>query len=88
MPKILKRLVSQLEAKGKSKQAAYAIAVSSLQKSGNLQKGTTKPTAQGVQRGNMTAAERAKNRAARTTGRKESDYTYNQLNNTARLKRK
>lgn len=88
MPKILKRLVSQLEAKGKSKQAAFAIATSALQKSGNLKKGTQQPTKQGEQRGNMSAAERAKNRAARLTGRKESAYTYNQLNNTARLKKK
>jgi len=38
MPKILERLVSQLKAQGKSDEAAYAIATSSLQKSGNLKK--------------------------------------------------
>ena len=36
MPKILERLVGQLRKKGYSKKAEYAIATSSLQKSGNL----------------------------------------------------
>jgi len=47
VPKILDRLVSQLKAKGKSKDAAYAIATSSLQKSGNLKKGSSKATPKG-----------------------------------------
>ena len=47
MPKILNRLVSQLEAKGKPKKAAYAIATSQLQKSGNLKKGTNAATVKG-----------------------------------------
>jgi len=88
MPKILDRLVKQLKAKGKSKDAAYAIATSALQKSGNLKKGSTEPTAKGIRRGNMTAAERAKDRASKKSGKPTTSYKYNQLNNTARLKRK
>jgi len=47
MSKILDRLVKQLIAKGKSEKVAYAIAVSQLQKSKNLKKNSTKPTAKG-----------------------------------------
>ena len=50
MPKILERLVSQLEAKGKSKKSAYAIATSTLQKSGSLKPGTQELTAKGKAR--------------------------------------
>lgn len=65
MPKILERLVSQLEAKGKPKSNAYAIATSALQKSGNLKKGTQEPTAKGVRRGNMTPEQRENSRIAK-----------------------
>ena len=40
MPAILDRLVKQLVAKGHRKSSAYAIATKSLQKAGNLKKGT------------------------------------------------
>ena len=40
MPKILDRLVNQLQNKGINKSGAYAIATSKLQKSGNLKKPT------------------------------------------------
>jgi len=86
MPKILERLVSQLRAKGKSKAAAYAIATAALKKSGNLNsKG--KATIKGKMRGTMTPGERAKDRAAKRSGRKVSDYVYNKRTNRATLKR-
>ena len=62
MPKILDRLVGQLQAKGKDKGSAFAIATSTLQKSGNLKKGTQEATPKGVARGNMTPAQREKSR--------------------------
>ncbi len=65
MSKILSRLVSQLKAKGKSTKTAYAIATSIMQKSGNLKIGTKTNTAKGSKRGNMTPAERAKDRMAK-----------------------
>jgi hypothetical protein len=65
MPKILERLVGQLQAKGKNKSSAFAIATSALQKSGNLKPGTQQPTAKGVKRGNMTPEARAKDRKKR-----------------------
>lgn len=42
MPKVLEKLVTKLERKGKSKSSAYAIATSALQKQGKLKKGTQK----------------------------------------------
>jgi hypothetical protein len=65
MPKILERLVGQLEAKGHNKASSFAIATHALQKSGNLKPGTQKPTAKGVKRGAMTPEERAKDRQAK-----------------------
>lgn len=88
MPKILDRLVSQLRAKGKSLSAAYAIATSSLQKSGNLKKGSTEATAKGKKRGSMSPSQRAKDREVkRTKGKhKPSDYIYNKNTNRVKLK--
>ena len=86
--KILDRLVRQLIAKGKSDQAAHAIATAVLQKSGNLKKGTTTPTAKGVKRGNMTPAQRAKDRAVKASGGKPSDYAYNSKTNTTKKRKK
>jgi hypothetical protein len=87
MPAILERLVSQLKAKGKSAKAAYAIATSALQKSGNLKKGTTKATAKGTKRGKMTPAARAKDRAAKRSKHSTSDYKYNAKSNLATLRK-
>lgn len=87
MPKILERLVGQLEAKGMPKSKAFAVATSSLQKRGVLKPGSQELTPKGKKRQEMGAAGRAKDRAAKRSGRKPSDYTYNQLNNTARLKK-
>ena len=88
MPAILERLVSQLKAKGKSASAAYAIATSVLQKSGNLKKNSTEATAKGKRRGSMTPAARAKDRAAKKSKHKTSDYKYNRKSNVATLKGK
>lgn len=83
MPKILVRLISQLKAKGMSEAKARAMAISQLQKSGNLKKGSTEATAKGIKRGKMTPAARAKDRAAKASGGKPSDYKYNTKNNKA-----
>jgi hypothetical protein len=83
MPKILDRLVSQLVANGMSKDKAYAVAVKKLQESGNLKPGTTEATEKGKKRGEMTPAERAKDRASKSRGGKPSDYKYNKNNNSA-----
>lgn len=87
MPAILDRLVKQLMDKGKSKSEAYAIATSQLQKQGNLKKGTAKATAKGKKRGAMTPAARAKDRQAKYSGGKPSDYKYNAKTNVATKKK-
>tara|TARA_E500000318_G_scaffold11903_3_gene10772 strand:- start:637 stop:909 length:273 start_codon:yes stop_codon:yes gene_type:complete len=87
-PKILKRLVTQLMDDGYDKGAAFAIATKSLQKSGNLKKGTQKATPKGKAQGKKTPSRRAKERAAKKANRKPSDYTYNKKTNTAKLKKK
>ena len=86
MPAILDRLVKQLRTKGYSKSAAYAIATKSLQKSGNLKKGTRKPTSKGTRRGKMTPGQRAKDRQAKYDGKRPSQYKYNRRKNIATLK--
>lgn len=47
MPKILEDRVKTLMRQGKSQSQAYAIATSSLQKEGKLQKGSQKVTRKG-----------------------------------------
>lgn len=88
MPKILERLVSQLQSKGKDKKSAYAIATSALQKSGNLKKGSQKATPKGTRRGKMTPAARAKDRASKKSKRSKKEYKYNSKTNRATLKGK
>ena len=87
MPAILERLVKQLRAKGHSEQSAYAIATSTLQKSGSLDK-HGKATPKGKKRGEMGAAGRAKDRAAKEGGgkHKPSAFKYSSKTNRATLK--
>jgi hypothetical protein len=66
MPKILDRLVKQLKAKG-NVDDPYAVAVSAMQKAGNLKKGSLQATKQGVRRGDMTPVQRDKARRARAS---------------------
>jgi len=89
MPELLDRLVKQLKAKGYSAKSAHAIAVTQLQKSGNLKKGSIKATTKGKKRGKMTPAERAKNREIKysKSKRKPSAYKYNKKTNRATLKK-
>jgi hypothetical protein len=86
-PAILTRLISQLRAKGYKQNAAEAIATSALQKSGNLHPGTQRATYKGIHRGMMSPAERAKDRAARKSGRKTSDYIYHERTNRVTIKK-
>jgi hypothetical protein len=47
-----------------------------------------KLTAAGKKRDAMTAEERAKDRAAKRTGKPANEFTYNPSSNTARLRRR
>ena len=64
-PAILKDAVHSIskENPGMSKGSAYAIATSTLQKSGDLRKGTDDATDKGKRRGEMSKRTRAKTRA-------------------------
>lgn len=75
-------LVDRLSAQVGSKPLAENI----LRKRGQLDhKG--KLTKEGKERDAMTAAERAKDRAAKGSGRKPSDFSYSARTNTAKVKR-
>ena len=67
MPQILDDAVESIMTKnpGMKKSRAYAIATSSLQKSGDLKEGTQEATKKGDRRGEMSKATRAKTRARR-----------------------
>lgn len=64
MPAIVDALLKKLIEKGIPKKEAYAIAVSQMQKAGNLTK-SGKVTVQGKKRGAMTEAQREKGRTSR-----------------------
>lgn len=85
-PKILERLINQLKDKGFDVGAATAIATKQQQKAGNIKKGSHELTKKGKKRQKMGAAGRAKDRAAKKSGRKPSEYKYNPRNNQASLK--
>lgn len=57
MPKILEDAVKAIK-KSSPGVNPWAVATSTLQKAGELKKGTNKATAKGVKRGEMTRAER------------------------------
>lgn len=59
------------------------LAVDILQKRGHLYPGTEKYTPEGMKRNNMTAEERALDRATKATGTKKSDLVYNPHTNRA-----
>lgn len=62
-----------------------ATAISVLQKRGHLYPGTERLTSEGQARNNMTAEERAKDRAARATGKPADAFTYDPKTNRARI---
>lgn len=86
MPAILERLVSQLRASGHNKESAYAIATAAMEKYGYIDKHGN-ATAKGLERGRMTPSARAKDRAAKASGRPASQYKYNSQSNRATLKK-
>jgi len=86
-PKIFKRLVSQLKAKGLPDAAAYATANKKLKGYGITdEKG--KLTKKGEKRNNMSAGERAKDREAKRQGKSTKKFTYSKKTNRATLKDK
>jgi len=86
MPAIYDRLVRQLRAKGVKN--PHAVATAQLQKAKVLKKGTRELTSKGKKRQAMGAAGRAKDRAAKASGRKASNYKYSPKTNRATLKKR
>lgn len=78
------RLAKQLAAKGVDN--AKGVAIGLLEKRGQMKNG--KLTAQGKARSAMGADGRAKDRAAKASGRPASDYKYDAKTNRAALKGK
>jgi hypothetical protein len=65
-----------------------AKALKILEGYGYVKPGTEELTAEGLKRNAMTAEERAKDRAAKRTGRKHTDFKYDPSTNRATLKGK
>ena len=77
MNSLVKRLAAQVGSKG--------MAISLLKKRGQM-KGDGTLTAKGKKRNAMTASQRAKDRAAKSSNRSASDYKYNPKTNRATLR--
>lgn len=84
MPALENRLTRQLASKGNKNARGMAIAI--LKKRGDLD-AHGNLTAKGKKRQSMGASGRAKDRAAKASGRKTSDYKYNKKTNKATLKK-
>lgn len=78
------QLVNRLAAQVKSK----PLAINILKKRGDLKSDGKTLTKKGQKRDNMTAKERAVDRAVKKSGRKATDYKYNPRTNRATLKGK
>lgn len=77
--KLLKRLASQVGDKG--------MAIGILKKRGDMKRGSTELTAKGKKREALGPAGRAKDRAAKRSGKDPSDYSYDKSDNAAKLKK-
>ena len=62
MPAILDKAVKRISARGVKQSSAYPIAVASLQRAGDLKKGTLKATKKGIARAQMPPKQRAATR--------------------------
>jgi hypothetical protein len=58
MPGLLDKAVDRIKGRGVKASSAWPIAVASLQKAGDLKRGSVKATAKGAARNQMTRAQR------------------------------
>jgi hypothetical protein len=61
------------------------LAIGILQKRGHLKADGKTYTEEGIKRNSMTAEERAKDRASKSTGRPKGDFKYKPSTNSVRL---
>ena len=80
---LVKRLAAQIGGKG-----SKAKAVEVLQSRGHLKKDGESLTKAGKTRDNMTARQRAIDRASKTSGKPKSAYKYSPKSNSAMLKKR
>lgn len=76
--KLLDRLTKQVGSKG--------MAIGLLKKRGDMKPGSTDLTTKGKKREALGPAGRARDRAAKASGHKPTDYSYNSTKNSTRLK--
>ncbi len=77
------QIIDRLSAQVGSKEMAISI----LKKRGHLKSDGKTFTKEGLKRNSMTASQRAKDRAARKSGKPASDFKYNPRTNSATLKK-
>ena len=75
------QLINRLAMQVGSREAAIAL----LQKRGHLEKDGKTFTAEGARRNEMTAEERAIDRASRATGKPKNYFYYDKSKNSAKL---
>jgi len=75
------QLINRLAIQVGSREAAIAL----LQKRGHLKADGKTFTAEGARRNEMTAAERAIDRASKATGKPKSEFSYNAKTNAAKI---
>jgi hypothetical protein len=85
---LIERLTEQLKDSGTPAATARDMALSSLRDRGHVHQHSEALTAEGEARDQMGAGGRAIDRAAKASGRRASEYGYNQHSNRATLKRK
>jgi hypothetical protein len=78
------QLIDRLTAQIGSREGAIAV----LRQRGQMHPDSEKLTPAGEARNNMTAAERAKDRAAKAANKSPAQFIYNPKTNTATLKRR
>lgn len=75
------QLINRLAMQVGSRETAIAL----LQKRGHLEADGKTFTAEGAKRNEMTAAERAIDRASKETGKPSSEFSYNAKTNAAKI---
>jgi hypothetical protein len=86
--KILTRLTQQIKDSSPGVKDPRAAAIVKLQQYGIFKEGTEQLTAHGKTRNEMSAEDRAKDRASKRSGHPTSAYTYDAKTNAATLKPK
>mgnify|MGYP006284432607 CR=1 FL=1 len=86
-PAILTRLTQQIKENSPNVKDPEAAAIAALRRYGSMEKDSTELTAHGKVRNEMSAGERAKDRASKRSGHPTSAYTYNAKTNAALLRK-